>query len=296
MKSFIIYIMILISTTAVPMMEEALQPPELVLESEYNCPGNILVLSVENPPVNSEITMATDISHGLLSEGLIDGAYYFFIPIDIWEEAGAYSVDVSVDDLNLGRHYDLSSEIMLTDWDFKIQYLYVSDEVYESTNNDDAYREFRERVQTARGNSDKEKYWEGKFILPFDDFTLTTDFGEKRFVNDQLTSTRHSGLDLAAPTGTEIHACNNGRVALAEYVTLTGNTLVIDHGMGLFTSYYHMDTIDVEKGDFLEKGDYVGTVGSTGFSTGPHLHWSISIYNTYVNTHQVLDGELFKSQ
>lgn len=295
MKSLIIYIIILVSTTAVPIVEDALQPPELLIESEYNFPGNILVLSIENPPSSSEITIETDLSHGLISEGFIDGSYYFFIPIDIWEEAGSYKVDVSVEDMNLLRHYDLSSEIILTDRDFKVQYLYVSDEVYESTNNDDAYREFREKVKTARSTSDMEKYWEGKFSLPFDDFTLTTDFGEKRFVNDQITSTRHSGLDLAAPTGTEIHACNKGRVALAEYVTLTGNTLVIDHGMGLFTSYYHMDSIAVKKGDFLEKGDYVGTVGSTGFSTGPHLHLSISIYNTYVNTHQVLDGELLKS-
>lgn len=292
MKSFIIYMMILFSTTATPMVEDVLKTPELVLETEYNCPGNILILSIENPPLKGEITMETNISHGLLSEGLVDGSYYFFIPVDIWEEAGTYNIEVAVNDLTLDKHYDLSREIELTDWEFKVQYLYVSDEVYESTNNDDAYREFRERVKGARSSSDMEKYWEGKFSLPFEDFTLSTDYGEKRFVNDQITSTRHSGLDLAAPTGTEIHACNNGKVALAEYITLTGNTLVIDHGMGLFTSYYHMDEIEVDEGDFLNKGDYVGTVGSTGFSTGPHLHWSISIYNTYVNTHQVLDNEL----
>jgi len=280
--------MIFLSTTVSPIVDETLTPPvpepELIVETENNCPGNILIVSIENPPSDRDMTMVTNILHGPVSEGYVDEAYSYFIPIDIWEEAGSYDVEVTVKDKTLDKSYTFSKEIELTDWDFKVQHLYVSTEVYESTNNDEAYREFREKVKTARSKSDMERYWE--------DFTLTTDYGEIRYVNDQITSTRHSGLDLAAPRGTGIYSCNKGIVTLAEYITLTGNTLIIDHGMGLFTSYYHMDTIDVKKGDFLNKGDYVGTVGSTGFSTGPHLHWSISVYNTYVNTHQVLDNEL----
>jgi len=69
-----------------------------------------------------------------------------------------------------------------------------------------------------------------------------------------------------------------------------GNTVVIDHGMGLFTSYYHLNTISVEKGQKVSKGDIIGTVGTTGFSTGPHLHYAVSIYNTYVNPYQPLSG------
>lgn len=292
MRIFIIYIIIMISTATSPFMEEAFKSPELVIETKDNYPGNILTVSIEHLPVNSEITIDTNISHGLLSEGFMGETYYFFIPVDIWADIGIYNIDVHIEDNNFSRSYDFSSEIEILDKEFEIQYLYVSNEVYESTNNDDAYKEFREKVKAARSISDMDKYWDGKFILPFEDYILTTDYGEKRFVNDQITSTRHSGLDLAAPTGTEIYACNNGRVALAEYITLTGNTLIIDHGMGLFTSYYHMDSIEVKEGDFLMKEDYVGTVGSTGFSTGPHLHWSMSIYNTYVNTHQLMEEAL----
>jgi murein DD-endopeptidase MepM/ murein hydrolase activator NlpD len=120
---------------------------------------------------------------------------------------------------------------------------------------------------------------------------LTTDFAEIRYVNDELSSSRHSGIDLAAPRGTDIKAPNNGKVTLAMNGLLsTGNTLVIDHGMGLFTSYYHLDSISVKEGDVVEKGSIVGKVGSTGFSTGPHLHYAVSIYNTYVNTYQILNG------
>jgi murein DD-endopeptidase MepM/ murein hydrolase activator NlpD len=120
---------------------------------------------------------------------------------------------------------------------------------------------------------------------------LTTDFAEIRYVNNEISSSRHSGIDLAAPTGTEVKAPNNGKVTLAMNDLLsTGNTLVIDHGMGLFTSYYHLDTITVKVGDVVEKGSIVGTVGTTGFSTGPHLHYAVSIYNSYVNTYQILNG------
>lgn len=98
-----------------------------------------------------------------------------------------------------------------------------------------------------------------------------------RYVNDALTSYRHSGTDYAVPKGTPVKAPNNGRVNLSMFLTLTGNTVVIDHGLGLFSVYFHMDSLNVEKGQMVVKGDSIGTVGSTGFSTGPHLHYTTSI-------------------
>ena len=120
---------------------------------------------------------------------------------------------------------------------------------------------------------------------------LTTDFAEIRFVNNEQSSSRHSGLDLAAPLGTEVKAPNNGIVTFSmEGLLSPGNTVVIDHGMGLFTSYYHLDNLNVEQGKKVKKGEKIGTVGTTGFSTGPHLHYAVSIYNTYVNPYQPLSG------
>jgi murein DD-endopeptidase MepM/ murein hydrolase activator NlpD len=173
---------------------------------------------------------------------------------------------------------------------FKTQYLTVSEEMNETHNDNAAIYEFAQLVKPARTLSAKEKLWEGKFIMPVEG-ELTTDFAEIRYVNNEPSSSRHSGLDLAAPKGTPVLAPNNGFVTFAMKGLLSpGNTVVIDHGMGLFTSYYHLDTIGVEKGDEVTKGDVIGTVGSTGFSTGPHLHYAVSIYNTYVNPYQTLSG------
>jgi murein DD-endopeptidase MepM/ murein hydrolase activator NlpD len=120
---------------------------------------------------------------------------------------------------------------------------------------------------------------------------LTTDFAQIRFVNNEISSSRHSGIDIATLSGTAVVAPNRGTVTLAAPGLLsTGNTIVMDHGMGLFTSYYHLSAMNVNAGDVVNKGDVIGAVGSTGFSTGPHLHYAVSIYNTYVNPYQHLAG------
>jgi len=268
--------------------------PELQIKTNVHFPGNILVLSVENIKEDYHVELNTDLSHGSIALVPIEDSLVYFIPIDIWSKSGDYSVSVEISSVENKSIANLTGNIKISDKKFVTQYLYISEEVYETTNSDAAYQEFREKAQAARSTSTMKKLWDGPFLLPVKDaYTLTTDYGEIRYVNDHISSTRHSGLDLASPTGTKIYACNSGNVVLSEYLILTGNTLIIDHGMGLFTSYYHMDSLSAKLGDFVNKGDFVGNMGSTGFSTGPHLHWSISIYNTYVNPWQVLESDLY---
>lgn len=85
----------------------------------------------------------------------------------------------------------------------------------------------------------------------------------------------HKGEDLAAPVGTAVLSDGGGRIILAENRIVTGNTIVIEHLPGVQTIYYHMDSINVIKGDIVKKGTKIGEVGTTGFSTGPHLHWEV---------------------
>lgn len=92
----------------------------------------------------------------------------------------------------------------------------------------------------------------------------------------------HSGIDIPAPTGTVIYAAYDGQVAWSSYNWSAGNWIGIDHGNGLFTIYMHMSGFLVSEGDYVKKGDPIGLVGSTGSSTGPHLHFSVRLDGQYV--------------
>ncbi len=105
----------------------------------------------------------------------------------------------------------------------------------------------------------------------------TSPFGQRRTFNGSVRS-RHLGLDLRARRGNPIMAAAAGRVALAGNFVYQGNAVYLDHGLGLFTAYFHMSRLEVEVGDLVEPGQVLGRAGSTGRSTAPHLHWS-----AYVN-------------
>lgn len=264
------------------------RPAKINIITKENFPGNILLVSVENIG-DEKLNLKTDAVKIATDMHSYKGKSIFVCPIDLNTEPGEYELNVTLNE-GSADEYILSSNITIKEKSFKTQYLTVTDEMNETNNDNTAIYEFAQLVKPARTQSSKEKLWEGTFLMPVEG-NLTTDFAEIRFVNNQQSSSRHSGLDLAAPLGTQIQAPNNGVVTFAmEGLLSPGNTVVIDHGMGLFTSYYHLNTIDVKKGQKVKKGEIIGTVGTTGFSTGPHLHYAVSIYNSYVNPYQTLSG------
>ncbi|WED43882.1 peptidoglycan DD-metalloendopeptidase family protein [Legionella cardiaca] len=111
---------------------------------------------------------------------------------------------------------------------------------------------------------------------------ITSLFGLKRFYNHQPWPP-HSGLDIGAPEDAPVHVTAEGNVVATKEYFFTGNTVIVDHGMGLFSLYAHLKRIDVKVGDHLEQAAQVGTVGKTGRATGPHLHWSMILNQTLVD-------------
>ncbi|MDD2494821.1 MAG: M23 family metallopeptidase [Tissierellia bacterium] len=264
------------------------KPADLNVLTKENYPGNIMVLNVENLNDDETVNIQTNIIQDEIKLFSYNDKMTTIIPLDLSLNSGSYQINAI---FNEGKknQYLCTTNIRIDEKKFKTQYLMVSEELNNSNNDDKSIQEFVEVVKAVRTNSFSEKLWSGQFIMPVEG-RLTTDFAEIRYVNN-VYSSRHSGIDIAAPTGTEIRCPNNGKVVLAINGLLSsGNTVVIDHGLGLFTSYYHLDSILVKEGEVVKTGDIIGTVGSTGFSTGPHLHYSVSIYNTYVNPYQPLSG------
>lgn len=263
-------------------------PAELTILSKDNYPGNVLAVFVKNTNENDTIDIICTAVNEKIDAYSYEKGIISIMPLSLDTVPGQYEVICTINKGTLNEN-KLSQVFTVNEKKFKTQYLEVSKTIDEETRTEEANKEYAEYVKVARTVSVPEKLWDGKFIMPVEG-KLTTDFAEIRYVNDEKTSTRHSGIDIATSKGTPIKASNTGKVTLARYMILTGNTVVIDHGMGVFTTYYHLESLNVEAGDIVEKGQYIGTVGSTGFSTGPHLHFTFSIYNNYVNPYQAITG------
>jgi murein DD-endopeptidase MepM/ murein hydrolase activator NlpD len=121
----------------------------------------------------------------------------------------------------------------------------------------------------------------------------TSIFGMRRIYNGEPRSP-HPGLDLRAPTGTPVRSSGPGRVVLAEELYYSGNTVVLDHGGGLFTLYAHLSEILVEEGEATGPGELIGRSGATGRVTGPHLHWGAKIGDRPFDPTALLDEALFR--
>jgi murein DD-endopeptidase MepM/ murein hydrolase activator NlpD len=127
-----------------------------------------------------------------------------------------------------------------------------------------------------------EKFWTGRFRVPLDGVKTGGNFGKRRVFNGQARPP-HTGVDFPSPTGTLVHASQRGRVVLAEPLYFSGNTVVLDHGWGVYTLYCHFSEIAVKAADMVATGEVIGKVGATGRVTGPHLHWGLTVDRARVN-------------
>jgi len=144
-----------------------------------------------------------------------------------------------------------------------------------------------ERAEQARhlwevlGSVGDEAHFFGAFARPVTSTRRTSVFGSRRvFVNAAGGSSTsiHAGIDYGVPTGTPVFASGGGRVALARDRIVSGKSVVIEHLPGVFSIYYHLDSIGVSEGDMVAAGAVLGLSGNTGFSTGPHLHWEVRVF------------------
>ena len=213
------------------------------------------------------------------------GGNISLIGISYWLTPGQYPLEIKG-----SSNYTLS--ITVLGGDFDSSYLQVNKEqenIIRPEDEEIIKRKEKDNlaVKKARSSSSDKKLWQDKFSWPVDGI-ISTEFGAQRYVNGKLQS-RHSGIDIAAEKGTPIKAPADGIIKLTQDLLVTGNTVIIDHGWNLFSSYSHLNKISVKNNVKVKKGDIIGYIGSTGFSTGPHLHWAVKLNDVFVNPRQFID-------
>lgn len=121
--------------------------------------------------------------------------------------------------------------------------------------------------------------WNGPFIYPVEigELRITSNFGTRRSYSGSPLASFHAGTDFGGEVGLPIYAPADGMVVMAEKLTIRGNAALLDHGLGLFSGYWHMDRLAVQVGQEVKPGDLIGYLGETGLVTGPHLHWEMRL-------------------
>lgn len=266
--------------------QEPPQGPVIGLKYRSLGPGEAIVATLENGKgVRRAIFRFRGRDYDLENADA-GGRGFIFIGLDLGIPPGTYPLSVTVERSGGAREI-LRRDIVVEAREFPSKKLWVKEDFAVPPKAVEE-RIAREAELVAAVYSRITSRWlgRGNFILPHDGKAFPN-FGQRRIYNDKPRST-HSGVDIAAPMGAPIRAANAGKVVLASDLYLSGRTVIIDHGLGVFSSYGHMSKLLVKRGTEVAKGDILGRAGSTGRSTGPHLHWAVRIYDARVDPFSLL--------
>ena len=260
--------------------------PDEIIKLEYRelAPGEIIKVAVKNvPDIRSAQIKFLNKKYDTTKKG---DDLLCLIGLDLGIETQDYPLRVYLYKQD-GTVEIKEKSISVKDKQFPVKKLWVKEEFV--TPPQSVLERIRRESELTRAIYDiysPEWRVQGKFILPVEG-DIFPNFGERRFFNNRPRS-QHSGIDIASPKGTPVKASNSGRVVLATHLYFSGKTVVIDHGLGVFSIYCHFSEINVSSGDDVEKGEVIGKIGSTGRVTGPHLHWSIKIRGSRVDPNALM--------
>ncbi len=213
-------------------------------------------------------------------------SYYALVPISYYKDLKKYKIIISYIENEKKVFKGIPIEVI--DGKYKSEVINVdsSKVTLSEKNKKRVSKEYKEAIKIYNTTSET-LYINDKFIYPLET-KITSDFGRKRVYNGSLKS-YHSGTDYRAKVGTKIKAINNGKVVIAKDRFYAGNSIVLDHGNGIYSGYYHLSKMNYKEGDLVKKGDIIGLSGSTGRVTGPHLHFSFRIHGIQVDPLQAID-------
>lgn len=247
-------------------------------------PGGSLAVYVENslPGTPTGRVLRPDGQTQEMTFIVYQTGFLAVVGLDSFAPAGVYTIELSGEGPARPWH-PFSQKFVVQPGDYTQQNIVIDDPkllpllANEVRQEEDAY------LAQIFTQFNPTKYWEGLFQYPVSTTIITARYGDARSYNGAPVTVFHTGVDFAGTIGTDIKAPANGVVAFVGTLNLRGQTLIIDHGLGVMTAYYHLSKINVAVGDAVTAGQIVAKGGNTGLSTGPHLHWDLRINNVAVN-------------
>ena len=247
-------------------------------------PGEVVVLSIANAGLADNLQVrAFDRSMPVYRDG---DRWKALIGLDLDIKPGPYQVDVESSTAGVVVH--ASYPLTILPREFRTRRLTVN-EAFVTPPKSQLPRIEREAALLAATwqSSAGTRYWSVPFARPVPQ-PANSAFGTRSIFNGKPRNA-HGGADFLSPAGTPIAAPNIGRIAVARSLYYSGNTVIIDHGLGVFWTLAHLSRIDVREGDIVTRQQPIGLVGATGRVTGPHLHWAVRIDDARVDPLSLLD-------
>ncbi len=268
--------------------EQLLTPSGVTVELVCRAfePGEVIVVAIKDDPsvkdawirfLERRYPMGKDeTSSGLLA----------FVGLDLGLKQGSYEMEIFIDKA-LGEREYIKKQISILAKEFPLKKLWVDEKfVTPPPEFNERIRREGEILKVIYGITTEQWLGKGLFILPSSGEAMPN-FGERRIFNNKPRSS-HKGIDIKVPYGTPVKASNSGRVVLASDLYCAGKTVIIDHGMSVFTMYCHFSKIRVTRGKLVKKGEIIGEIGATGRVTGPHLHWGVKVSGISVDPFSIL--------
>lgn len=209
--------------------------------------------------------------------------YECFIPVACEETPKEAILSIEASD-TVGNQVTLEHAFRIIPCVFKKQTISVSPEKLREEREATTQHEILEkRLLELVAHSPKEKLWQGKFYAPIEIIRITTPYGTIRTTQERGRY-MHKAVDIINAPKSVVWAPQDGIVIIKDCYEFSGNTVVIDHGCGIFSMFYHLDSFaDIHVGQFIKQGNPLGTIGKTGYATGYHLHWEMRIDNIPVD-------------
>ncbi|MGM0519859.1 MAG: M23 family metallopeptidase [Campylobacterota bacterium] len=253
-----------------------------------NAQTALLILESKKEIKNPKLTVLKDkkINIDFFKNPFLKNSFYALVPASYYTKANRYKIIISY--LHKDQKIFDSIYLSVKNGDYDSEQITVSgSKVSLSKKNKKRTKKEYKNAMKLYNTVTNKIYWQDDFIYPLDT-KITSKFGTKRVYNNKLKS-YHSGTDYRAKVGTKIVASNSGVVKLAKHRFYAGNSVVIDHGHGVYSCYYHLDKINVKKNQLVKKNQTIGLSGKSGRVTGPHLHFAFRINSIQVDPLQAIE-------